>query len=71
MSYYWFNREKLLKKAWDKHHNKGGKQKATKYYRRNADLIKFQAKISIRNCQRKRRMKKESIKEKDITMMVI
>ena len=32
MTYYWFNREKLLKKAWDKYHNKGEKQKATEYY---------------------------------------
>ena len=28
MSYYWFNRKKLLINAWDKYHNKGGKQKA-------------------------------------------
>ena len=27
MSYYWFNREKLLKNAWDKCHNKGGKKR--------------------------------------------
>ena len=31
MSYYWFNRKKLLKNAWNKYHNKGGKQKAVKY----------------------------------------
>ena len=30
MSYYWFNRKKLLKNAWDKYHKKGGKQKAAK-----------------------------------------
>ena len=30
MSYYWFNREKLLKNVWNKYHNKGGKQKAAK-----------------------------------------
>ena len=27
MSYYWFNRKNLLKKAHDKYHNKGGKIK--------------------------------------------
>ena len=27
MSYYWFNREELLKKAKAKNHNKGGKEK--------------------------------------------
>ena len=32
MSYYWFNREKLLKDAWNKYHNKGDKEKAAKYY---------------------------------------
>ena len=34
MSYYWFNRGK---NAWNKYHNKGGKQKAAKYYKKNAD----------------------------------
>ena len=34
MSYYWFNKEKLLKNAWNKYHNKGRKQKATKYYKK-------------------------------------
>ena len=24
MSYYWFNREKILKDAWNKYNNKGG-----------------------------------------------
>ena len=32
MKYYWFNKEKLLKNAWNKYHNKGGKQKAAKHY---------------------------------------
>ena len=58
MSYHWFNREKLLKKAWDKYHNKGGKQKATKYYRRSADLIKFEAKNKYQNLSEKKRKKK-------------
>ena len=44
MSYYWFNGEKLLKNAWNKYHNEGGKQKAAKYYKKNADMIKFEAK---------------------------
>ena len=34
MSYYWFTREKLLKNAWDKYHNIGGKQKAAEYYKK-------------------------------------
>ena len=32
MNYYVFNRQELLKKARDKYHNKGGKEKAAKYY---------------------------------------
>ena len=40
MSYYWFNREELLKKAKTKYHNKGGKEKAAKYYEDNKEAIK-------------------------------
>ena len=31
MSYYWFNRQELLKKAKEKYHNGGGKENATEY----------------------------------------
>ena len=34
MRYYWFNRERLLKKARDKYYNKGGKEKIAEYYRK-------------------------------------
>ena len=40
MSYYWFNRENLLKNAWDKYHNKEGKQKAAKYYAANQEVLR-------------------------------
>ena len=53
MSYYWFNREKLLKNAWDKYHNKGGKQNAAEYYRKNADLIRLEARNKYRNLSEK------------------
>ena len=49
MSYYWFNREKLLKNAWNKYHNNGGKQKAAEYYKKNADVIKFEARNKYKN----------------------
>ena len=39
MSYYWFNREELLEKAKTKYHNKGGKEKAAKYYKDNIQEI--------------------------------
>ena len=48
-----------MKKAWDKYHNKGGKQKATEYYRRNADLIKFEEKNKYKNFPEKEKNKKE------------
>ena len=34
MSYYWFNKEKLLKNAWIKYHNEGGKQKVANITRK-------------------------------------
>ena len=42
MGYYWFNREELLKKANEKYYNKGGKEKAAKYYKDNKEAIKKQ-----------------------------
>ena len=39
MSYYWFNRQELQKKAKEKYDN-GGKEKAAKYYQANKDVIK-------------------------------
>ena len=32
MSYYWFNKQELLKKANEKYRNNCGKEKASKYY---------------------------------------
>ena len=58
MSYYWFNREKLLKNAWNKYHNKRGKQKAAEYYKKNADVIKFEARNKYKNMSEKEKNKK-------------
>ena len=38
--YYWFNGDQLLKKAYDKYHNKGGKEKAALCYQKNKEIIK-------------------------------
>ena len=57
MSYYWFNRKEMLKKAHDKCHKEGGKERAAHYYERNKDKIK--------NKQRKR-YKNLSKEEKDV-----
>ena len=43
MSYYWFNRKDLLKKAKEKYYNKGVKKKAAKYYEDNKEAIKEKA----------------------------
>ena len=40
MSYYRKNKEVLLEKAYDKYHNKGGKEGAKKYYQENKEEIK-------------------------------
>ena len=38
--YYWFNRKDLLRKAHDKYHNKGGKEKAALSYQKSKETIK-------------------------------
>ena len=49
MSYYWFNKQELLKKAKEKYHNNGGKGKAGKYYLDNKNVLKEKAKNVYRN----------------------
>ena len=44
MSDYWFNRKKLLKNAWDKYPNRGGKQKAA-----NQEVLREDARSKYRN----------------------
>ena len=39
MSYYWFNKQELLQRAWDRYHNCGGKEKAVKYYTDNKEVL--------------------------------
>ena len=40
MSCYWFNRKDLLKKAHEKYHKEGGKERAADYYERNKEKRK-------------------------------
>ena len=49
MSYYWFNRGNLLKTAWDKYHNKGGKQAAATYYAADQEVSKEDGRSKYRN----------------------
>ena len=39
MSYYKKSKKVLLEKAYDKYHNKGGKERAKKYYQENKEEI--------------------------------
>ena len=64
MSYYSFNREKKLKNAWDKYHNKGGKVKDAKYYAANKEVVKEDARNKYRNFSKKKKIKNGNIKEK-------
>ena len=67
MNYYWFNRENLLKNAWDKYHYKGGKQKAAKYYAINQKVLREDAKNKYRKLSEKEKNKKGNINKKDTT----
>ena len=49
MSYYWFNRQELLKKAKEKYNNKVGKEIAAKYYEDNKEDIKEKARNKYKN----------------------
>ena len=53
MCYYWFNRENLLKNASDKYKNKGGKEKAAKYYAANQEVLREDARNMYRNLSKK------------------
>ena len=58
MSYSWINRGKLLKNAWDKYRNKGGKQKVAKYYAINQKVLREDARNKYRNLSEKEKNKK-------------
>ena len=70
MNYYWFNREKLFKNAWDEYHNKGGKQKPAKYYAANQEVLReviSNYRNKYRNLSEMEKNKRENIKGKEIT----
>ena len=49
MSYYWFNKQELLKKSEEKYENIGGKEKAAKYYKANNNVSKEKARNKYKN----------------------
>ena len=58
MSYYWNNRDEVLKKFWDRYHNKGRKEKAASYYKKYADLLRFETNMKYKNMSRKEKNRK-------------
>ena len=62
MSYYWFNRKEILQKAKEKY----SKEKAADYYLENRSNKKSQ-RINTKTCQKKKKTRLKSTKEKDIS----
>ena len=63
MSYYWFNRQEILQKAKERY----SKEKAAEYYLQNKEAIKKSQRIDTKTCQKKKKARLKSIKEKDIS----
>ena len=53
----------LLKKAYDKYHNKGGKENAAEYYQKNKETIKKREKDkhSMMGIEEKNKIKKRAL----------
>ena len=49
MSYYWFYKQELLKKAKEKYDNNGCREKAAKYYKNNKDVLKEKTRNKYKN----------------------
>ena len=49
MTYYWFNKQELLKKAKERYDNNGANEKAAKHYRDNRDVLKEKARNKRKN----------------------
>ena len=64
MSYCWFNRQELLKKAKEKYKNKGGKEKPAKYYQDNEEAIKEKARNKNKNLTEEEKRIEETIFKK-------
>ena len=63
MSYYWFNRQEILQKAKERY----SKEKAAEYYLQNKEAIKEKSKNRYKTCQKKKKTRLKSTKEKDIS----
>ena len=67
MSYYWFNKKKILKDAWNKYLNKGGKEKAAKYYAANKEVLREDARNKHKILTEKQKDKKKEISKRKIS----
>ena len=63
MSYYWFNKKEILQNAKERY----SKEKAAEYYLQNKEAIKKSQRIDTKTCQKKKKARLKSTKEKDIS----
>ena len=63
MSYYRFSRKEIFQKAKERH----SKEKAAEYYLQNKEAIKEKSKNQYKTCQKKKKTRLKSTKEKDIS----
>ena len=63
MSYYQFNRQEILQKAKENY----SKEKAAEYYLENKEAIKKKSRDQYKTCQKKKKTRLKSTKEKDIS----
>ena len=49
MNYYQLNRDRFLKKANDRYHNGGGKEKSAECYRKNQEVLRENARNKYRD----------------------
>ena len=66
MSYFWFNRQKLLEKAKYKYHNGSSKEKAVEYYFKNREDLKEKTKNKYRSFSEEEKKQKENMNKIDI-----
>ena len=55
-----------MKNAWDKYHNKGGKEIAAKYYAANKDVLRGDARNKYRSLTEKQKKCKKEISKRKI-----
>ena len=62
MSYYWFNRQEILRKAKERY----SKEKAAEYYSQNKEAINEELESVIKPFQKKEKTRLRSTKEKNV-----